>query len=177
MNEFIVYSLLAAVLWGIMGVVESVAGQYSMYASLLLKYLLFGVAGAIFLFCLRGYDSLESDLEQFASSKPELFALHCVTVSLGLLGTYFAYRAFGSCGQNKGIAIIIAYCVPVVIVAFASYMFLDEKYNRFAVLGILLILGGVLVIDIYGINSQQKGLPQMVVLTTAPTRTPVGASA
>lgn len=69
----------------------------------------------------------------------------------GLFGTYFAYCAYRCSGANRGLAVIISYCVPVVVVAVLSYFFLHEQYNRYAVAGVAMIVGGVYLIDRKGV--------------------------
>ena len=94
---------------------------------------------------------MRRELAEFARDRPQLLALLCASVIFGLCGTYFSYRAYRSCGANKGIAIIISYGVPVVIVTLLTYLFLHERYNGWAGLGVLMILGGVVVIDQLGV--------------------------
>ena len=127
MNDFNIYSLLAALLWGIMGVAESAASQESLYAALIVKYLIYGVIGMSFVLLMRGFESIQKDTEEFINEKPKLFALFCAGIVAGLFGTYFAYRSFESCGENKGLAVIITYCVPVVVALAMSYTLLNEK--------------------------------------------------
>ena len=104
------------------------------------------------LLALKGPQFLRDDTLAFAREKPLLLLLFCLVVSLGSFGAYFAYCAFDQCGDNKALAIIISYCVPSVIVALLSYFVLNETYNWVACLGVIMIIAGVLLIDIYGVN-------------------------
>ena len=153
MQTFIQYSLLASVFWGVMSVIESIAGQYRMYSALLVKYVSYGLFGVIFLCTLKGSSFLFKDLAQFIKERPYFLMFFCFVMSLGAIGVYFMYCAFQSCGKNKALAIIISYCVPSIIVALLSYLVLKESYNLYALVGVILILSGVVLIDVYGTNA------------------------
>ena len=154
MQAFVLYSLLAAGLWGIMSVIESVAGQYQLYSALLVKYLIYGVAGTLFVLLFKGWRKLYTDTRTFIRVRPWLFVVLVIGVSIGIFGTYFMYCAFDQCGDNKALAVIISYCVPVVVVSLLSYFVLGERYNAYAVLGVVLIVAGVLVIDLLGVEAE-----------------------
>lgn len=152
-HAFVGYSLLAALFWGLMSVAESVAGQTSMHAALSVKYLLYGVAGTAFVVVLAGgFSNAVRNVVDFARTAPRVFTVQVASVLVGVLGTYFAYRAFACCGDHKGLAVIISYCVPVVIVATLSYLVLRERYNGYALLGVMCVVGGVILIDYCGIE-------------------------
>lgn len=153
MQPFIRYSLLASLFWGVMSIIESIAGQHRMHGALLAKYICYGIFGVLFLVCLKGRTFLYNDLAAFSQERPTFLAFFCLAMSLGAIGAYFMYCAFQQCGSNKAIAIIISYCVPSVIVAILSYVVLKESYNMFAILGMLMIVGGVVLIDVYGTHT------------------------
>lgn len=135
-----------------MATVESVAGQYQMHTTLLLKCILYGIVGSSLVFYLRGLPTVQSNIITFARDRPQLLALLCAGVTAGVFGTYFLYCAFDSCGDNKALAVSINYCVPIVIVALLSYFVLGERYNAYAVMGVVMILAGVLLIDVLGVE-------------------------
>ena len=153
MQPFIYYALIAATFWGVMSVVESVAGQHKLFGALLLKYVVYGIAGTVFLLVYKGAPALYTDTVDFARERPWLFALMCGAVAIGTLGAYYMYCSFDQCGDNKALAIILSYCVPLISVVFLSYFVLGERYNLYAVLGVAMIVGGVLVIDLLGADS------------------------
>ena len=152
MQQFLFYSLVSAFFWGVMATVESVAGQYQMHSTLLVKSLLYGIVGSALVLYLRGLSTVQSNIITFVKDRPQLLALLCAGVTAGVFGTYFLYCSFDSCGENKALAVIISYCVPVVIVALLSYFALGERYNAYAVLGVVMILAGVLLIDVLGVE-------------------------
>jgi len=156
MQPFVQYSLAASIFWGVMSVLESMAGQHRMHSALLTKFILYGLSGAVLLLLLKGPHFLYDDLCRFTQEKPWLLAVFGLVVSFGSLGVYFMYCAFDQCGNNKALAIIISYCVPSVIVAILSYSVLKESYNWLACVGAVMILFGVLLIDIYGVNHNSK---------------------
>lgn len=156
MQPFIQYSLVASAFWGVMSLMESIAGQHRMYSALLAKYVCYGISGALLLLVLKGPQYLYNDIVSFVHEKPLFFALFCLVVSLGSLGVYSMYCAFQACGNNKALAIIISYCVPSVIVATLSYFVLKETYNWCACVGVLMIIAGVIMIDVYGVNKPQR---------------------
>lgn len=114
---------------------------------------IYGIVGTTLVFCLRGFSSIHSNLHIFIEQRPQLPALLCMGITAGVFGTYFLYCAFDSCGDNKALAVIISYCVPVVIVSLLSYFVLGEQYNLYAVLGVMMIVASVLLIDVLGIDS------------------------
>ena len=152
MQPFVQYSLFASLFWGVMSVLESVAGQHRMHSALLTKFILYGLSGTMLLLLLKGPQFLYNDMCQFAQERPGLLAVFGLVVSAGSLGVYCMYCAFDQCGDNKALAIIISYCVPSVIVALLSYSVLKESYNWCACVGAVMILLGVLMIDVYGVN-------------------------
>jgi len=152
MELFILYGIIAAFFWGIMGVAESVASQHNLWGSLFIKYIIYGVGGLILVLILKGYTPLKTEITTFIKEKPKIVGLLCGCVVVGLMGTYFAFKSYVVCREYKGLAVIIAYCVPVIIITIISYVFLKERYNLYAILGILMILGGVLIIDLLGID-------------------------
>ena len=154
---FVQYTLIAALFWGFMGVSESVAGQANMYGALCVKYALYGIGGTAFLvLLLGGWSALKNHVVEFVHTHPRTFVIEVVAVLGGLVGTYFMYKAFRCCGSNKALAVIISYCVPVIVVAILSYVFLKERFNKYAILGVLLILTGVICIDYYGIDDEPR---------------------
>ena len=153
MQPFIQYSLVASAFWGVMSLMESIAGQHRMYSALLAKYVCYGLSGALLLLVLKGPRYLYNDVLFFVQQKPLFFAMFCLVVSIGSLGVYSMYYAFQICGNNKATAIIISYCVPSIIVAVLSYFVLKERYNWCACIGVLMIIVGVLLIDVYGVNN------------------------
>ena len=152
MQPFIQYSLFASVFWGVMSVIESIAGQHRMHSALLAKYVCYGLFGVLFLWVLKGGSFLYDDLTGFIRERPLFLMFFCLTMSLGAIGAYFMYCAFQSCGNNKALAIIIIYCVPSIIVSLLSYFVLKESYNMHALAGVVLIVSGVILIDGYGKN-------------------------
>ena len=152
MQPFIQYSLLASVLWGVMGTMESISGQYRMHGALVIRHVCYCLTGLLFLMALKGPTFLYNDIASFVHERPRLFAGFCLALALGSIGSYFMYYAFDQCGNNKALAIIIGYCVPSVIVALLSYFFLKESYNWCACAGVVLILSGVILINVYGVS-------------------------
>jgi drug/metabolite transporter (DMT)-like permease len=131
-----------------MSVTESFCGQYNFYGSLFTKYVVYGSAG-LFLILLK-YNKVSEGLHKLANYKTKQFLLLIVAVLIGTMGTYFMYCAFDICGDNKNVVLIIAYCVPVLVIALLTYFFLGETLNFYAVIGILLIVLGVLLIKLKG---------------------------
>lgn len=152
MQLFIQYSLIASVFWGVMGTMESISGQYRMHSALVIKFIFYCLTGILFLLALKGPTFLYNDVTSFVQERPRLFLGFCLALALGSTGSYFLYCAFNQCANNKALAIIISYCVPSVIVALLSYFFLKESYNWCACVGVVLILAGVIIIDVYGVS-------------------------
>jgi drug/metabolite transporter (DMT)-like permease len=156
MHLFVLYSLIAAVVWGVAGIIDSVAGQYSMRPALLLKCVVLGACAVIILPAIAGARELGTSLAEFYTQRPNLFALQCFAGVLYFVGVYWAYCAFQVCGQHKALVIVISYCAPVLVAILLSYAVLGERYNRYAILGSALVLSGVAVINRWGI--EQKAL-------------------
>ena len=144
--------MLTGVAWGAMGVVEATAGQYRMHSALLIKYLLYGLTGAAFVMWLKGGDYLREEVVDFYRTRPDLLAMLCASVVLGLFGTYFAFCSYHSSGNNRGMSVVLCYCLPVIVIAALSYIFLRERYNGYAVTGVACILVGVYIIDRFGVT-------------------------
>jgi drug/metabolite transporter (DMT)-like permease len=108
MQQILFYSLVSAFLWGVMATVESVARQYQMHTTLLVKSLMYGIVGSALVLYLRGLSTVQSNIITFARDRPKLLALLCAGVTAGVFGTYFLYCAFDSCGDNKAPAVIIS---------------------------------------------------------------------
>ena len=146
--HFVSYSLLASLMWSIMSIAESYFAQFNYQGALFTKFILYGLVGMILL--LINFKKIKEGLHDFTKTKTKSFILLILAIIVGSLGTYFMYRAFNICGENKAIVISISYCVPVLFVVLLAYLFLGERLNLYAILGIILIVLGVLVIKIKG---------------------------
>ena len=158
MHLFVLYSLLAAVVWGVAGIVDSVAGQYSMQPALLLKCVVLGACAAIALPAMVGASELRTRFMDFYEQRPKLFALQCVAGVLYFIGVYWSYCAYRECGQHKALVIIISFCAPVLVAVLLAYTVLGERYNRYAIVGSLMVLAGVAVINGWGIEQNELDL-------------------
>ena len=146
--DFIAYSVLGASLWGIMGIAESVCGQFNMPGALFTKYIMYSLPGVAFLLWKK--QQVTNGLVQLATKQTTAYILLIMGIFVGCLGTFCVYKAFETCGLNKGRVLVISYCVPVIIMVTLSYFLLGEKYNTYALLGIIMIVAGVLIIKLKG---------------------------
>lgn len=131
-----------------MSVTESFCGQYNFYGSLFTKFIVYGLAGIILM--LLKYNKVSEGIHKLANYKTKPFLLLIISVFIGAIGTYFMYCAFDICGYNKNVVLIIAYCVPVLVITLLTYFLLGETLNFYAVIGILMIVLGVLLIKLKG---------------------------
>jgi drug/metabolite transporter (DMT)-like permease len=154
MHEFIAYSLIASVLWGVMSITEAYVGGIYNEIGLVLKLVVFGLVG-LAVVCINVAQRKSIIFEQaaqFARERPVLLVWMVVAVVLGACGTYFAYEAYRTCGKNRGLTVTITYAAPLVVVLLISKLLLQETLTPHATLGILLILTGIAIIDRCGIG-------------------------
>ena len=153
MHEFIAHSLVASALWGIMSITEAYVGGIYNEIGLVLKLVLFGLVG-VAVVCMHGIQQkniIFDQAGQFARERPCLMAWFVVAIILGACGTYVAYKAYRTCGKNRGITVTITYAAPLVVVMLISKLLLKETLTTHATVGILLILAGIAVIDRCGV--------------------------
>ena len=156
-NTFIYYNIIAAILWGSMAVVESFATQHSVYGALFVKFSVYGILGWLVLFAFTTDLGLVwRNFLSYTKNHHSLCLLNVFSIFLGAFGTFAMYCAFKECGSNKAIVIIIAYCIPVIVVFLLSYFVMKETYNIFALFGILSIIVGVLIINYYGVQKKNE---------------------
>lgn len=156
MHSFVVYSLLASALWGVMSITEAyVGGKYDQIA-FLLKLLVFGLVGVgvAVAAALRGrFEPIANQLRQIAHERPGLLAWLVAVIVLGAFGTMLAYKAYARCGKNRGVTVAITYGAPLIVVTAISAVVLKERLGRGGFVGILLIMLGIYVIDRYGVDT------------------------
>ena len=110
-NTFIYYNVIAALLWGSMAVVESVASQHSVYGALFVKFSVYGILGWLVLFAFTTDLGLVwRNFLSYNKNHHSLCLLNVFSIFLGVFGVFAMYRAFKECGSNKAIYIFY-YCL------------------------------------------------------------------
>ena len=56
-----------------------------------------------------------------------MLAFYSLAVMCGALGTFYAFRSYSVCGNNKLLAVLIAYCVPVLVMMVLARVWLQAR--------------------------------------------------
>lgn len=154
MIDYIIFAIIGGLLWGMMDIPQAHCAQFNFHGSLFIKCLVFGIAGLVLL--AFTYNKTISGIKKLIKFETKAFILFIIFAFLGAIGTYCVFMSFQRCGKNKGISIIVATGVPVIVVVLGSHFFLKEKINIFAIIGILMMVGGIILIRLKGSNPVKK---------------------
>jgi len=97
-----------------MSITEAYVGGIYNEIGLVIKLVVFGLVGlaVVCINVVRRKSIVFDQAGQFARERPGLLAWMVVAVVLGACGTYVAYEAYRTCGENRGITVTITYAAP-----------------------------------------------------------------
>ena len=145
--DYFTNAIIAAVLWGILILIEANLAKQKIYGPLFLKLLIFGISGLIvFLYYKK---NIYEDLNSLWKTNKNGVILFVLALMAGTLFTQLRlYRSFNFSSNRSNIVIAITWGLPLVITTVGSYLFLKEKISFETLLGIMFILLGIYILKV-----------------------------
>ena len=145
--DYFTNAIIAAVLWGILILIEANLAKQKIYGPLFLKLLIFGISGLIvFLYYKK---NIYDDLNSLWKTNKNGVILFVLALMAGTLFTQLRlYRSFNFSSNRSNIVIAITWGLPLVITTVGSYLFLKEKISFETLLGIMFILLGIYILKV-----------------------------
>ena len=145
--DYFTNAIIAAVLWGILILIEANLAKQKIYGPLFLKLLIFGISGLIVFFYYK--KNIYEDLNSLWKTNKNGVILFVLALMAGTLFTQLClYRSFNFSSNRSSIVIAITWGLPLVITTVGSYLFLKEKISFETLLGIMFILLGIYILKV-----------------------------